>query len=225
MKKQTAGFTMIELMISIAIIAIMAAIAFPNMRNFVINTRITNRTEQISNLLRFAKTEAIRRNAPVIVCGTKIRNDGRPLNNNCSAADISSGMRAFVDMNRNGIFDSTSDIDLRTISINGNSSQQLTVTPTVFKVNKSAVTQTADTVNQFVFTPSGTVGRKTEANNFNNIEIGQSYIRFLVSESGDMNETKKLRSLIVAVNPTGKIDTCRSDNRADYEQPDVCTIQ
>ena len=76
--KKIQGFTLLELMVTVVIMAIMAAIALPNMRNFVANTRVVNRSEQIANLFRFAKGEAVRMGAPVIVCGVKIRSDGRP---------------------------------------------------------------------------------------------------------------------------------------------------
>ena len=39
----TKGFTLVELMVTLAVMGIMAAIAFPSMGNFIANTRLTNR--------------------------------------------------------------------------------------------------------------------------------------------------------------------------------------
>lgn len=75
--KRVQGFTLLELMVTVAIMAIMAAIAFPSMRDFVSNSRLVNRSEQIANAFRFARTEAVRMNTPVLLCGVLIRKDGR----------------------------------------------------------------------------------------------------------------------------------------------------
>ena len=70
--KNIRGFTLIELMVTIAIMAIMAAFALPSMRNLVANTRIVNRSEQIANAIRLARVEAVRTNLPILICGVKI---------------------------------------------------------------------------------------------------------------------------------------------------------
>ncbi len=62
--KQT-GFTMIEMMIVIAIIAIIFSMAMPSYRVWIENTRIRNAAESIQNGLQKAKTEALQRNTRV----------------------------------------------------------------------------------------------------------------------------------------------------------------
>lgn len=70
------GFTLIELLIVITIAAVMAVIAFPNMNQWIASRRAASQAEQIANLLRFARNEAVRLNLPVYICPVKIKSDG-----------------------------------------------------------------------------------------------------------------------------------------------------
>jgi len=70
MKKRTSGFTLIELVIAMAVVAIGLAITIPTMRDF---TNTNHQAEQINKLTRdfaFAKSEAVARGEPVIVART-----------------------------------------------------------------------------------------------------------------------------------------------------------
>ena len=65
MYSKQKGFTLIELLVVIAIAAIMATIAFPNLSQWIASRRAASQAEQIANLLRFARSEAVRLNLPV----------------------------------------------------------------------------------------------------------------------------------------------------------------
>lgn len=59
------GFTMVELMIAVAIIFIVLLLGIPSYRVWIQNTQIRTATESVQNGLQLARAEAVRRNAKV----------------------------------------------------------------------------------------------------------------------------------------------------------------
>lgn len=59
------GFTLVELMMGIVILAILLVIAAPTMQQFMGNTRIRNTAESLAAGLRQAQVEAIKRNRDI----------------------------------------------------------------------------------------------------------------------------------------------------------------
>src|SRR5258706_9057616 len=74
-RSRRAGFTIIELMVTVSVAAILMAIAIPNMRNFLRNNRLTSGVNDLLHSIQVARTEAIKRQlllggAGIVVCGT-----------------------------------------------------------------------------------------------------------------------------------------------------------
>lgn len=63
--RQATGFTLIELMIGIAILAIAMALGIPSFAEWIQNSQIRTAGESISAGLQAARNEAIRRNTPI----------------------------------------------------------------------------------------------------------------------------------------------------------------
>ena len=74
MKKIRAhGFTLLELLSTLAIVGILIAIGAPSLTNFVKNERLTTQINTLLVHLQYARSEAITRHSPVVVCAS---NDG-----------------------------------------------------------------------------------------------------------------------------------------------------
>jgi type IV fimbrial biogenesis protein FimT len=65
MKNRIHGFTLVELMVTIAVLAILVTIAIPNYQAFVLSSRMTAQANDFLTSLNMARSEAVKRNAPV----------------------------------------------------------------------------------------------------------------------------------------------------------------
>ena len=210
----TKGFTLVELMVTLAVMGIMAAIAFPSMSNFISNTRLTNRAGQVANLFRFAKGEAVRLGVPVVVCGVKVRTDGRP-SGVCSPSSVSSGMMAYADNNKNGMYDDGTDVMLRSVSINGNDNpEKMTVEVNKCKVDGTGCT--TDSIVEYVFFANGMYGSKkvartTQTDLVNNVEVAQSFLRVRIKDVQRTNLAA--RNTVVA--PSGAAAICQTGSTSN----------
>jgi type IV fimbrial biogenesis protein FimT len=65
--RKNSGFTITELMVTIAVIAILASVAIPNFLAWLPNYRLRSGAEEIQSTLQFARLTAIKRNATATV--------------------------------------------------------------------------------------------------------------------------------------------------------------
>lgn len=61
------GFTLLELMVALTVLAILLSVGVPSFATFTQNNRVTTQTNELVSALNLARSEAIRRGAPTTV--------------------------------------------------------------------------------------------------------------------------------------------------------------
>lgn len=57
------GVTLVELVVTVAVVGVLAAVAFPGMSDFIDRQRLVNQMRAVADLAQFARSEAIKRSA------------------------------------------------------------------------------------------------------------------------------------------------------------------
>ncbi|MEN1728185.1 MAG: GspH/FimT family pseudopilin [Pseudomonadota bacterium] len=75
-QQKANGFTLLELIIAIALVALLTAIAVPSFRAVIQNNRITAQTNDLLTAFQLARSEAVRRGRPVTICAADVVGGG-----------------------------------------------------------------------------------------------------------------------------------------------------
>lgn len=70
MTAKHTGFTLIELMVALAVLGILLSIAIPSFQNMVLDNRIAAQANQVITALNYARSEAVKRGASATLCPT-----------------------------------------------------------------------------------------------------------------------------------------------------------
>ncbi len=68
--KKNSGFTLLELVIVVAVVAILTMIAIPSMSTFSQNDRLTTNINTLVGHLAYARSEAVKSSQQVVVCAS-----------------------------------------------------------------------------------------------------------------------------------------------------------
>ncbi|MEM9101483.1 MAG: GspH/FimT family pseudopilin [Pseudomonadota bacterium] len=97
--KYTHGFTFLELLIVLAIAAIVTTVAVPGFKTAIDNSELTSTTNELIGTLNYARIEAIKRGQPVVLSSS-------------SSTDWSNKNRVWLDNNADNTFNSN-DTEIR----------------------------------------------------------------------------------------------------------------
>jgi type IV fimbrial biogenesis protein FimT len=98
-KRHTSGFTMMELIVTMSIVAILLMIGIPSFRYVTASNRISTEVNGLLGDMQFARSEAVKEGLWVTVCSS---NDGQ----NCNGGPTwQSGWIVFLDSNDNQTVD------------------------------------------------------------------------------------------------------------------------
>jgi type IV fimbrial biogenesis protein FimT len=88
----TAGFTILELMITVAVLGILVGVGVPSFTDMIRQNRLSASTNDLLTATAIARSEAVKRGGPVTLC------PANPLGNNCSGNALwSNGWIVFND--------------------------------------------------------------------------------------------------------------------------------
>lgn len=62
------GFSLLEIMVTLAVIGVLVAVGAPNLTDFMRNQRLASSMSDLNSDLQLARSDSIRRNARVLVC-------------------------------------------------------------------------------------------------------------------------------------------------------------
>ncbi|ADU40057.1 GspH/FimT family pseudopilin [Variovorax paradoxus] len=108
--RRQRGLTAIELLVTLAILAILIGLAAPSMTRFIVQWRASNTVNALTGSLRIARTEAIARARPVVVCRVA-SNTSTTCLSTASTTGFASGWIVFVNNDRDASFDYSATAD------------------------------------------------------------------------------------------------------------------
>lgn len=218
MKNIQKGFTLIELMVTIAIMAIMLAIAIPNLSEWVAKRRVAAAAEKVANMIRFGRSEAARLNSPVYLCPVQIRTDGNP-NGYCKSDNEGSGLALWADSDpydkkyQRGI-----DQSLRTVILN--KVGDIRVRSQILNINYSGEpvdSRNGANTKVLAFLPDGTI-RRYDVDNNGIAGVGypiSGYVKYEFTDGQAKDKSTLERRSVIMLVSGNQVSFCDSSNTSE----------
>jgi type IV fimbrial biogenesis protein FimT len=103
--RANAGFTLIELMVVIAIVAILMVTAVPSFSRLIATTAVSGHVNTFIADARYARTEAIKRGRTVSMCRSDNPEAAAPACSAVASTNWSNGWLIFIDTDTDGVID------------------------------------------------------------------------------------------------------------------------
>lgn len=104
--RRAAGFTLLELMITVSVAAIVLGLGVPTFADMIRNNRLTTAANDLLRSTQLARSEAVKRQAPVVVCATANSAATPP---SCNDGDFRDWI-VFVDTDADWVMDATETV-------------------------------------------------------------------------------------------------------------------
>ncbi|MGB5447443.1 MAG: GspH/FimT family pseudopilin, partial [Woeseiaceae bacterium] len=100
-KTRNSGFTLLELMVTLAVAAIILSVGVPSFRGVIMDNRLVSQSNQFVTSIKMARSAAVRYQRPATVCSSDDFDAAVPT---CSGdPDWSDGWIVWVDKNRDSL--------------------------------------------------------------------------------------------------------------------------
>jgi type IV fimbrial biogenesis protein FimT len=113
--KKHSGFTIVELMMALALMAVVMVMAVPNFNRLIKNNRLASQANEFITAVNYARNEAIKRNQNVILCRSS---NGTSCG---SGTGWEAGWIVYADVNNNASLDSGEELRIFGSLTGGNS--------------------------------------------------------------------------------------------------------
>jgi type IV fimbrial biogenesis protein FimT len=114
MKRRSRGFTMMELLVTLAVAGVLLGLGVPAFRDFMRNGRLTGAANELLITMVSARNEAVRRQLVVSVCPSTTPDQTSAV---CSTS-ATQGYIAFIDTNSNCLRDGAEVADVNNVVAN-----------------------------------------------------------------------------------------------------------
>ncbi len=109
----SSGFTIIEILMTMVVMAILLSIAAPSVTRTLLDSRIRSQSSDLLANLAVARSEAAKRGVRVTICASTTYANASPSCTGGGASAWNTGYIIFADQNGNGSFDAATDIVLK----------------------------------------------------------------------------------------------------------------
>lgn len=117
--RSTAGFTLIELVVTMAVVSILLLTGIPMLNQMTASNRLVAQINSIAGSLTVARSESIKRARSITLCGSTD-------STTCNTSNWESGWIVFSDANNNAVLDSATDVRLKIVNqLSGSSTLRL----------------------------------------------------------------------------------------------------